>query len=36
VDGRATLGRVRPVRRRTQGPEAPAKVDPLLRLLADF
>jgi len=36
VRGSATLGRVRPVRRRAPGPEAPAKVDPLLRLLADF
>jgi hypothetical protein len=34
--GGATLGRVRPVRRRTQGADAPAKLDPLLRLLADF
>ena len=36
VHGRATLGRVRPVRRRTEGPDASAKLDPLLRLLADF
>jgi hypothetical protein len=36
VRGSATLGRVRPVRRRRQGPDAPEKVDPLLRLLADF
>ena len=36
VRGGATLGRVRPVRLRTQGPDAPVKVDPLLRLLADF
>jgi hypothetical protein len=36
MPGGATLGRVRPVRLRTQGPDAPAKLDPLLRLLADF
>lgn len=32
----ATLGRVRPVRLRAPDPDAPARVDPLLRLLADF
>ena len=32
----AELGRVRPLRLRAQGPDAPAKLDPLLRLLADF
>ena len=32
----ATLGRVRPVRLRAPVPDAPAKVDPLVRLLADF
>lgn len=32
----ATLGRVRPVRLRAPDPDAPAKVDPLVRLLADF
>ena len=34
--GTATLGRVRPVRLRAPDPDAPAKVDPLVRLLADF
>jgi hypothetical protein len=34
--GGATLGRVRPVRLRAPDPDAPAKVDPLVRLLADF
>jgi len=32
----ATLGRVRPVRVRADGGDAPPRVDPLLRLLADF
>jgi hypothetical protein len=32
----ATLGRVRPVRLRTPDPDAPVKVDPFVRLLADF
>jgi hypothetical protein len=32
----ATLGRVRPVRLRAPDPDAPPKVDPLVRLLADF
>jgi hypothetical protein len=32
----ATLGRVRPVRLRAPDPAAPTKVDPLVRLLADF
>ncbi len=36
VHGGATLGRVRPVRLRTVNPDAPAKLDPRLRLLADF
>ncbi len=36
VRGRATLGRVRPLRRRVVDPDAPPKVDPLVRLLADF
>ncbi len=36
VRGGATLGRVQPVRLRAIDPDAPAKVDPLLRLLADF
>jgi hypothetical protein len=36
VRGRATLGRVRPVRLRTVDPDAPPKPDPLVRLLADF
>jgi len=34
--GTARLGRVRPVRLRAPDPDAPAKVDPLVRLLADF
>jgi hypothetical protein len=36
VRGRATLGRVRPLRRHAVDPDAPPKVDPLVRLLADF
>jgi hypothetical protein len=32
----ATLGRVRPVRLRAPDPDAPARMDPLVRLLADF
>jgi hypothetical protein len=34
--GGATLGRVRPLRLRAPDPDAPQKVDPLVRLLADF
>ena len=34
--GGATLGRVRPVRLRAPDPDAAPKVDPLVRLLADF
>ena len=34
--GGATLGRVRPIRVLTVDPDAPARVDPVLRLLADF
>ncbi len=34
--GGATLGRVRPVRLRAPDPGAPSRVDPLVRLLADF
>jgi hypothetical protein len=34
--GGMTLGRVRPLRLRAPDPDAPPKVDPLVRLLADF
>ena len=36
VRGGAKLGRVRPVRLRAVDPDAPPKLDPLVRLLADF
>lgn len=36
VRGGARLGRVQPVRLRAVDPDAPPKVDPLVRLLADF
>ncbi|MBS1107673.1 MAG: hypothetical protein H6Q91_3175 [Deltaproteobacteria bacterium] len=36
VRGGATLGRVRPVRMRAVDPDAGPKLDPLVRLLADF